>query len=78
MTNKTAVEHLYKALVNGQYFIGNDVFQAYNKAKQMDKEQMIKFAQIVLNKAECSHTGMVYIEEDIEDIYNETYNVKDN
>ena len=47
-------------------------------AEKIEKEQMIKFAQIVLDKAECSHTGMVYLDGDIEDIYNQTYKQQDN
>jgi hypothetical protein len=43
------------------------------QAKQMEKEQKLDFASKVLNKAECSWTGIVHINESLEDIYNETY-----
>ena len=42
-------------------------------AKQMEKDQTLDFASKVLNKAECSWTGVVHINESLEDIYNETY-----
>jgi hypothetical protein len=73
MKNKTAVEHLFKALVNGQYFIGNDVFQAYNEAKQMEKEQKFEFAKKVLENCD----GGWVLEKSLETIYKETYG-KDN
>ena len=73
MANKeTAVEYLMQQLkfTNKEAY---DSFKTFWRAKQIEKEQMIKFAQIVLDKAECSHTGMVYLDGDIEDIYNKTY-----
>lgn len=77
MSNKqTAVEYLFK---NARLDMGiYDWLLRIEYAEKIEKEQMIKFAQIVLDKAECSHTGMVYLEADIEDIYNETYKQQDN
>lgn len=45
----------------------------WGQAKKMEKEQKLDFASKVLNKAECSWTGIVHINESLEDIYNETY-----
>ena len=42
MANKTAVEFLFSELERCQYFIGNDIYEAYKKAIEMEKEQMVK------------------------------------
>jgi len=44
MSNKkqTAVEWFFSELERMQYFIGNDMLQAYKDAKEMDKEQIIE------------------------------------
>lgn len=42
MANKTAVEFLFSELERCQYFIGNDIYEAYKKAIEMEKEQMSK------------------------------------
>jgi hypothetical protein len=39
----------------------------------VEKEQILKFAQIALDNADCSYSGMVYSDKDISDIYKETY-----
>ena len=43
MSNKkqTAVEWFFSELERMQYFIGNDMLQAYKDAKEMDKQQKI-------------------------------------
>jgi hypothetical protein len=79
MENKqTAVEWLVKMLhspvcvgfIQGRKQIPHHIIE---QAKQMEKEQKLDFASKVLNKAECSWTGIVHINESLEDIYNETY-----
>jgi hypothetical protein len=70
-----AIEQLEKLIPNGNQMA---IFAIIKQAKQMQKEQKIEFANKVLQNAECSFTGMAYLEKDIDDIYNETYNVKDN
>ena len=44
MSNKkqTAVEWFFSELERMQYFIGNDMLQAYKDAKEMDKQQKIE------------------------------------
>jgi hypothetical protein len=78
-TKKTAVdfamEQLEKLIPSGNQMA---IFAIKIQAKQMEKEQKIEFANKVLENAECSFTGMAYLEKDIDDIYNETYNVIDN
>jgi hypothetical protein len=43
MSNKkqTAVDWFFSELERMQYFIGNDMLQAYKDAKEMDKQQKI-------------------------------------
>ena len=43
MSNKqqTAVEYFFSELQRMQYFIGNDMLQAYKDAKEMDIQQKI-------------------------------------
>jgi glycine cleavage system aminomethyltransferase T len=45
MENKqqTAVEWFFSELERMQYFIGNDMLEAYKQAKEMQKQQMIDF-----------------------------------
>jgi hypothetical protein len=38
---QTAVEWFFNELQRMQYFIGNDMLEAYNKAKEMEKQQII-------------------------------------
>ena len=38
---QTAVEWLYDWMDKNQYFIGNDLLQAVQQAKEMEKEQMM-------------------------------------
>jgi len=42
-TNKsvTAIEWFFNELQNMQYFIGNDMLEAYKQAKQIEKQQII-------------------------------------
>ena len=55
-------------------FISLDALTSYTEqALEIEKEQMIEFANKVLYNAECSFTGKAYLEKDIEEIYNETY-----
>jgi hypothetical protein len=38
---QTAVEFLFREMERMQYFIGNDLYHAYEEAKEMEKEQII-------------------------------------
>ena len=38
---QTAVEWFFSELERMQYFIGNDMLQAYKQAKEMEKQQII-------------------------------------
>lgn len=38
---KTAVEWFFNELQRMQYFIGNDMLEAYKEAKEMEKKQII-------------------------------------
>ena len=67
MSNKkqTAVEWFFSELERMQYFIGNDMLQAYKDAKEMDKQQKIE----AVNYG-CSDWGSY---KDAEQYYKETY-----
>jgi hypothetical protein len=82
-TKQTAIEWVEDELSNLNNLISNTrmTFEEYHKirieiwvkAKQMEKEQKLDFANKVLNESECSWTGIVYLNKDLVDIYNETY-----
>jgi hypothetical protein len=61
---QTAVERLIDWMGKTQYFIGNDLLQAVNEAKAMERQQIKDAYQS--DRFPCS-------EEDSEQYYNETY-----
>jgi hypothetical protein len=76
-TKQTAVDWLIEQIIKYELVPKgtNKDNVLFHKAKQMEKEQMIEFANKVLENV-CSFTsftGMAYLEKDIDDIYNETY-----
>jgi len=76
MENKqTAVEWLLDKITQNQEirWRGTRYIELFEQAKQMEKERTLEFANIVLNEAECSFTGIVYLNKDLLDIYNDTY-----
>jgi len=76
MENKqTAVEWLIERLeINNSVSRQGEFWNLLkNQAKQMEKEQKLDFANKVLNESECSFTGIVHLNKDLVDIYNETY-----
>ena len=54
---KTAVEWFFNELQRMQYFIGNDMLEAYKQAKEMEKEQIIN-AYINGIHSECYKNGI--------------------
>ena len=63
---QTAVDFFFSELQRMQYFIGNDMLQAYNEAKAMEREQIV----------EAFRDGNWLIRmtpEECEQYYNETY-----
>ncbi len=42
MAQQTAVEYLIGYMSKNQYFIGNDLLEAFEQAKQMEKEQIVE------------------------------------
>lgn len=62
----------YRSKLNSCSTASDERF-AYEKAKQLEKENMIEFAKKVLDNSDCSFTGMVVANKPIEEIYNETY-----
>lgn len=43
MEKQTSIEWFFNELQRMQYFIGNDMLEAYKQAKEMEKEQLIDF-----------------------------------
>jgi hypothetical protein len=71
-----AVEYIFKtARLNMSIF---DWLLRIEYAEKIEKEQMIKFAQIVLDNACGDYDGNVVLLKPIEDIYNETYKQQEN
>ena len=54
---KTAVEWFFNELQRMQYFIGNDMLEAYKQAKEMEKQQIID-AYINGIHSECYKNGI--------------------
>ena len=72
MAQQTAVEWLIGWMSNNQYFIGNDLLQAFEQAKAMEKEQVHKCGSFWRGKEN-------EIEKPIfEQYYKETYGKGDN
>lgn len=65
---QTAVEFLFSELERMQYFIGNDIYQAYKEALQKEKEQIIE------SWANKRYIDYPYPTKEAEEYYNETYN----
>jgi len=78
-TKQTAVEYLEQKLL---YFLLPNklepILRHIEQAKHMEKEQMIEFANKVLDNTVGDYDGDIELLTPLEDIYNETYNVKDN
>ena len=63
----TAVEWFFNELERMQYFIGNDMLEAYKQAKEMEKQQIIDACQ------STSNTDFWVKYESFEHYYNETF-----
>ena len=64
--NQTAVEWFFSELERMQYFIGNDMLQAYKQAKEMEKQQIIEAYKEAITNG--------FYDEDAEQYYKETFN----
>jgi hypothetical protein len=62
---QTAVEWFFNELQRMQYFIGNDMVEAYNQAKEMEKQQIID----AYNEGGCNWDS----ELEAEQYYNDTF-----
>ena len=63
---QTAVDWFFNELQRMQYFIGNDMLEAYNQAKEMEKQQIID----AFDKS-CPYEIIGY--NPAEQYYNDTY-----
>lgn len=70
MKQQTAVEWLVDWMGKNQYFIGNDLLQAVEQAKEMEKQQMGKAVSNGISKADMTNNKGYF---DFEQYYNETY-----
>jgi len=75
---KTAIDWLAEQIKLTNKEVYAELQKAIEEAKEMEKEQMIKFAQIVIDNTCGDYDGIVVILKPIEDIYNETYKQKEN
>ena len=86
MAQQTAVEWLIEQLEQQVYRIDHkdnriipksfdDIVEIQKQAKQMEKEQIIKFA-LDLHKVDCSKTGTDILVNEAEQYYNEQYKNK--
>jgi hypothetical protein len=72
MKQVTAVEWFFSELERMQYFIGNDMLQALKQAKEMEKEQMIKFHKWMLEN-DTEQNAEKYFHFTNSDMLNEYY-----
>jgi hypothetical protein len=71
---QTAVDWLKYLYENQDTYDEFIMDEQWQKAIEMEKEQMIDFARNIIIDATCSVEGYVTTEKDIEDYYNETFN----
>jgi hypothetical protein len=71
---QTAVEWLRYLYENQDAYDEFIMDEQWQKAIEMEKEQMIDFARNIIIDATCSVEGYVTTEKDIEEYYNEIYN----
>ena len=70
---QTAVEWLKDLYENQDAYDEFILDEQWQKAIEMEKQQMIEFARNIIIDATCSVEGYVTTEKDIEDYYNETF-----
>ena len=71
-TKQTAVEWMLDWMKKNQYFIGNDLLQAVEEAKQMEKEQ-IEDAHIEGQRVFDKYPHTVWTNNQAEIYYEQTY-----
>jgi len=71
MKKLTAVEWFFNELERQQYFIGNDIYQSFKQAKEMEKQQIID-SWTDGNDNEAQEVTEYFAEQ----YYNETFNNK--
>jgi hypothetical protein len=76
MAQQTSVEWLVEQLINNENirWRGAPVSELTEKAKAMEKEQMIDFVKKIPKKKGITQEGQPYVQYDAEQYYNETYN----
>ena len=74
---QTAVEWFFSELERMQYFIGNDMLEAYKQTLEMEKEQ-IEDAHIEGQRVFDKHPHTQWTNDQAEQYYNETYDTDSN
>jgi hypothetical protein len=67
---QTAVEWFFNELQRMQYFIGNDMVEAYNQAKEMEKQQMFEY---IKNNYCIGNKSLEFHRLEFEQYYNKTF-----
>ena len=73
---QTAVEWFFNELQRMQYFIGNDMLEAFKQAKEMEKEQIIEFHKWMIENdtAQNAEKHFHFTDSDmLHEYYNETF-----
>ena len=70
---QTAVEWFFNELQRMQYFIGNDMLEAFKQAKEMEKEQIIEFHKWMIENDTAQNAEKHFHFTD-SDMFNEYYN----
>ena len=75
MNNKkqTSVEWLVDWMDKNQYFIGNDLIQAVEQAKQMEKNQMFDY---IKENYIIGENSLKFHQEEFEKYFNNNFNVQ--
>lgn len=73
MKNKTAVKWLSEQLKPSIALQTKYIDEFIEYAKQLEKDQMLSFANYVLDNTECSFTGLPNVSKSLIDLYNDFY-----
>ena len=73
MKQQTGVDWFFNELQRMQYFIGNDMLEAYKQAKEMEKQQIIDtYCECWINDSNVPYRTKVLLHR-AEQYYNETF-----
>jgi hypothetical protein len=76
MTNnkqQSTVDSIIEFMKNNQYFIGNDLYEFLEQAKEMEKERMIGFTNKYINSELWVNCNAIESDSTVEQYYEKTY-----